>query len=81
MKATRFHITLAALLLSLAGTSQTNYWQQELQYNIDVTLNDKDRTLDGFLKLHYQNNSPDTLRFIWFHLWPNAFRSDRTAFG
>ncbi|HEU4858743.1 MAG TPA: M1 family peptidase, partial [Chitinophagaceae bacterium] len=43
-------------------------------------MNDKDHTLDGFEKIEYINNSPDTLKFIWFHLWPNAYKNDKTAF-
>jgi hypothetical protein len=65
--------------LQLAAVSQ--YWQQKTDYIIDVTLNDKEKTLDAFEKLTYFNNSPDTLRFIWFHLWPNAYKNDRTAFS
>ncbi|MDB5197087.1 MAG: family metallopeptidase [Flaviaesturariibacter sp.] len=57
------------------------YWQQKTDYTIDVTLNTIDKTLDGFEKIVYQNNSPDTLRFVWFHLWPNAYKNDRTAFS
>lgn len=57
------------------------YWQQYVDYNIDVSLNDKEKTLDGFEKLTYYNNSPDTLKFIWFHLWPNAYKNDHTAFS
>ncbi|HZF65987.1 MAG TPA: M1 family metallopeptidase, partial [Chitinophagaceae bacterium] len=56
------------------------YWQQQVDYRIDVSLNDKDHVLDGFEKITYTNNSPDTLTFIWFHLWPNAFKNDKTAF-
>ncbi len=61
--------------------SQDSYWQQELQYMIDIKLNDTDHTLDGFLDLQYTNRSPDTLVFIWFHLWPNAYKNDKTAFS
>ena len=56
-------------------------WQQKTDYTIDVSLSDKEKTLDGFEKIVYTNNSPDTLRFIWFHLWPNAYKNDRTAFS
>ena len=58
----------------------SQYWQQQVNYTIDVILNDKDHTLDGFEKIEYINNSPDTLKFIWFHLWPNAYKNDKTAF-
>lgn len=61
--------------------TQNNYWQQQVNYTIDVSLNDADNTLKGFEKIEYINNSPDTLHFIWFHLWPNAYKNDRTAFS
>ncbi len=70
-----------ALTLSINAHSQQAYWQQQLKYTIDVTLNDNDHSLDGFLKLSYGNHSPDTLTFIWFHLWPNAFKNDQSAFS
>jgi hypothetical protein len=66
--------------LLLIASSQT-YWQQKTDYTIDVSLNEKERTLDGFEKLIYNNNSPDTLTYIWFHIWPNAYKNDRTAFS
>ncbi|MEK7226519.1 MAG: M1 family metallopeptidase, partial [Bacteroidota bacterium] len=71
-------LLLAAQSLQLTAFSQ--YWQQQVNYIIDVSLNDKEHTLDGFEKIEYINNSPDTLTFIWFHLWPNAYKNDRTAF-
>ncbi|OQP59362.1 hypothetical protein A4R26_21325 [Niastella populi] len=66
--------------MRLQVVAQNAYWQQEVHYTIDVSLNDTEHTLEGFLKLRYINHSPDTLRFIWFHLWPNAFKNDKTAF-
>ncbi len=33
------------------------------------------------MKLQYANHSPDTLPFIWFHVWPNAYRNDRTLYS
>lgn len=56
------------------------YWQQKVDYSIDVTLQDQEKTLDGFEQITYQNNSPDTLSFIWFHCWPNAYKNDKTAY-
>ncbi|MES1215118.1 MAG: M1 family metallopeptidase, partial [Bacteroidota bacterium] len=65
----------------ITTNGQSNYWQQEVNYTIDVSLNDKDNTIDGFEKIEYINNSPDTLKFIWFHVWPNAYKNDQTAFS
>jgi len=68
------------LAFGLQLTAFSQYWQQQTNYTIDVSLNDKEHTLDGFEKIEYTNNSPDTLKFIWFHLWPNAYKNDKTAF-
>jgi len=76
--------TLLALLVTLAGflaNAQKDYWQQEVNYNIDVSLNDRNHTLRGMLNLEYTNHSPDKLDFIWFHLWPNAYRNENTAYA
>jgi Peptidase family M1 domain len=69
------------LALACSSVAGAQYWQQQVNYTIDVTLNDKDHSLDGFEKIIYINNSPDTLHFIWFHVWPNAFKNDKTAFS
>ena len=66
--------------LPIANCQSSSYWQQQVNYKIDVSLNDVDHTLDGYIKMDYFNNSPDTLFFIWIHLWPNAFKNDKTAF-
>jgi hypothetical protein len=71
---------IAFVLVQLTASGQ-KYWQQEVNYTINVTLNDKENTLDATEKMVYVNNSRDTLRFIWFHLWPNAYKNDKTAFS
>ena len=71
---------LLLLTINLHLHSQS-YWQQKVDYTIDVSLNDIEHTLDGFAKMYYTNNSPDTLSWIWIHCWPNAYRNDRTAFS
>ena len=76
-----FFLLFFILLLSLTGVAQNGYWQQQVNYSIDVSLNDKENSLNGFERIEYINNSPDTLRFIWFHLWPNAYKTDKTAYS
>ncbi|WP_207513159.1 M1 family metallopeptidase [Longitalea luteola] len=77
----KLYLLLLIAIVSGKAIGQSPYWQQEVHYTIDVSLNDREHTLEGFLKLRYINHSPDTLHFIWFHLWPNAFKNDRTAFS
>ncbi|MBN8851430.1 MAG: hypothetical protein BGO55_08990 [Sphingobacteriales bacterium 50-39] len=72
------------LFIFLSCTLQLNaqrYWQQQVNYTIDVSLNNIEYTLDGFVKMEYINHSPDTLSYIWIHCWPNAYKNDRTAFS
>ncbi len=71
---------LATNCLLLIADCQLKYWQQQVNYTIDVSLDDTAHSLSGFEKLEYTNNSPDTLKFIWFHLWPNAYKNDKTAY-
>jgi len=61
--------------------SAQNYFQQEVNYTINVSLNDVEHSISGFETIEYINNSPDELTFIWFHLWPNAYKNTETALG
>ena len=56
-----------------------NYFQQEVNYRIEVSLDDENHKLHGFESIEYINNSPDELTFIYFHLWPNAYKNKNTA--
>jgi len=79
-----FNVRIIPLLLLLIPSllkAQNKYWQQQVNFVIDVTLNDVEHTLDAFEKIEYTNNAPDTLHFIWFHIWPNAYKNDKTAFS
>ncbi len=57
------------------------YFQQRVDYEIDVKLNDSLHTLSAYEKIVYSNQSPDTLDYLWFHLWPNAYKNVETAFA
>ena len=76
--------SLLSLFLLFATTSmfaQKSYFQQQVDYKIEVTLDDTNNTLTGQLELTYHNQSPDELSFIYFHLWPNAYSKRNTAFA
>lgn len=73
---------LAALLSGFSALAQqAPYWQQQANYTIQVTLDDKKHTLRGQESIEYTNNSPDALSEVFVHLWMNAYRNDQTAFA
>jgi hypothetical protein len=73
-------ILLCGLLLATQAV-HAQYWQQEVNYKIDVRLDDKNHVLRAFEAFEYINHSPDQLDFIYIHLWPNAYRDGNTALG
>ncbi|MBD3178854.1 MAG: hypothetical protein GF417_04220, partial [Candidatus Latescibacteria bacterium] len=87
MSFTRFISGLQLLLLSLiifcsSGASgqalpveEEEYWQQKVDYRIEVKLDDRAKTLTGQEEIRYTNNSPDTLRDFYIHLYANAYSS------
>ncbi len=52
------------------------YWQQDVHYTIYANLNDSLDVVDGVETLEYYNNSPDTLKEAFFHLYTNAQNKD-----
>ena len=72
-------ITLALLTILSINLSAQKYFQQEVNYTIDVELDDKNHTLNGTVYIDYFNNSPNDLDFLWFHIWPNAYKDNSTA--
>lgn len=75
-------LLLLCVLVTFCATSNIysqDYFQQEVNYKIDVRLNDSTHSLSAFETIGYINNSPDDLDFIYFHLWPNAYKNNNTA--
>lgn len=59
-----------------SGQPGHQYWQQEVDYDIDVTLDEDNQRITGTETINYQNNSPDTLSYLWLQLDQNRFRAD-----
>lgn len=57
---------------SMDGKPGKNYWQNYGRYNITVTANPPDRTIQGTEAITYVNNSPDTLKLLVFKLILNS---------
>ena len=74
----KFLLILVTICRSLFQAYPQEYFQQEVNYKIKVALDDKCHELNAAETVEYINNSPDTLHFIYFHLWPNGYSSNRT---
>jgi len=59
-----------------SGAPGHGYWQQQVDYTIDATLDDKQRQITATAFITYTNNSPDSLSYLWLQLDQNRFRPD-----
>jgi len=75
----RIIILLSLIFISTVGISQTKYFQQQVNYKINTELFPAENKIVSFETISYTNNSPDTLNYIYFHLWPNAYKNKKTA--
>ena len=56
-----------------AGAPGHNYYQQQADYKMELTLEDNTQILRGFETITYTNNSPDALSYLWLQLDQNLF--------
>jgi hypothetical protein len=61
------------------GAPGPDYWQQQVDYDIDVRLDETSNRLTASETVTYTNNAPDELGFLWFLLDQNRFRADSMA--
>ncbi|MCE3226055.1 MAG: aminopeptidase [Bacteroidetes bacterium] len=54
-----------------SGAPGGKYWQQKADYDIDVTLDEKNLSVIGTETVTYHNNSPDALNYLWLQLDEN----------
>ena len=52
------------------------YWQNQSDYVIDVTLDDKQNLVKGITTVTYTNNSPKALSSLWMQLDQNVYKKD-----
>ena len=58
----------------LSSSISAQYWQQEVDYTMSVHLDTETAIYTGTQKLIYTNNSPETLKKVFYHLYFNAFQ-------
>ena len=62
-----------ALVLFQLSFSQ-DYWQQHVDYKMNINVDVSDFTYDGDQSIVYTNNSNDTINKVYYHLFFNAFK-------
>ena len=81
-------LLIAAFFFIQNATAQTQiiapqkaYFQQEANYKITASLDDKKHILTADLELTYKNNSEDPLSILYLLLPANAYGSQRSFFA
>ena len=59
-----------------AGAPGKDYWQQQVDYDIDAALDVDAKSISATATVTYHNNSPDALSYLWLHLEQNLFKAD-----
>ena len=66
---------------SPTGAPGPKYWQNTADYILKVNFDPATRLLAGTVHIQYQNNSPDSLRQLWFKLYPNIYQQGAPRSG
>ncbi len=67
-------LLLSIFTISLLAQNNISYWQQHVNYKMDVDIDVENYQYQGTQKLVYTNNSPDELDKVFYHLYYNAFQ-------
>ena len=59
-----------------AGAPGPAYWQQRVDYQMEIVLNDENQSIIGNEIITYYNHSPSTLNFLWVQLDQNIRAKD-----
>lgn len=65
---------LTLVFICSLSLTQGQYWQQQVDYIMEVTLDTETARYRGTQKLVYTNNSPETHHKVFYHLYFNAFQ-------
>ncbi len=78
----RYNFKLGVLFSLMAGCLTANaqtgaspgYWQQKVKYTMNIDVDAEANQFKGKQQLEYWNQSPDTLKRVYYHLYWNAFQ-------
>ena len=67
-------LTSCKVIKDTTNVAKETYWQQHVDYTMDVDVDAKNYQYKGKQTLVYTNNSPDDLDKVFYHLYFNAFQ-------
>ena len=70
----KFIFVFSACVMGLNAQTNHSYWQQHVDYEMDVIIDVEKYQYTGTQHLVYTNNSPDELDRVYFHMYFNAFQ-------
>jgi hypothetical protein len=76
----RVCIIAASLIAAALPARSAEYFQQWHHTTMRVKLDTARKWISGSETIVYANNSPDTLRELYLHLYPNAFRDKNSEY-
>ena len=65
---------ICSICLNLNAQLAPGYWQQHVNYTMEIDMDVENYQYIGTQKLIYTNNSPDVLNRVFYHLYFNAFQ-------
>lgn len=71
-----FFSVLAVSAISVQAQPEPGYWQNHVDYKMDIRMDVETHQFNGEQWLTFTNNSPDTLKEAFYHLYFNAFQPE-----
>lgn len=70
----KFTLLICIFLVQFSFAQRKGYWQQKVDYKMEIDMKEKAYQYDGKMQLKYTNNSGQSLNKVYFHLYFNAFQ-------
>ena len=69
-----YFLALFCLSIMVSTAQNSSYWQQHVDYQMEINMDVENFQYEGKQKLVYTNNSPEVLNRVYYHLYFNAFQ-------
>lgn len=69
-----YTLIVGLFVIQTTTAQRKGYWQQTVDYKMNIDVNEKTYQYNGNMQLKYSNNSGQSLKKVYFHLYFNAFQ-------